>query len=239
MSTSFNFGEVIKKGASEVALEELAKKGFKKVKVLDKKIINDLIQQAVDRVVEERLKEATGRERQQIQQDAKAEFGHLMKDRVKNEDRNSAIQEDRIEDLQQEAERLRAEIARKDDELADQRQGGGGLSKELLGDVVKEMLQGFMMEQQQQNSNSDLAALKDSIECLANKVATGVAAVQGGYDASATDERSIEALISRATSAAAASLDSNIKNVKVKKTQAEGVNKTLKKLRSMQSGGEE
>ncbi len=229
MSKSFNFGEVIKQSSSDVPLDELARKGFKRVKVLDKNMINTLVQQAVDKVVEDRLKETSTQDRQQIEQQAKAEFGRIIKQRMTDENRNISTFQERIADLQKETEFLREQLKSRDNQTQEP-----GISQELLGEAVKEMLKAVLSERQQ-SSGGDIAALKESIESLASKVATGVAAMSGDYDASATDAKSIEALIARAT-ATSASLESNIQEVKVKKAKAGGVNKTLKKLKSLQGG---
>ena len=51
MARHVDVKEILQKSTSDVPLAELAKKGFKQVKVLNKNTINELIEEAVERVV--------------------------------------------------------------------------------------------------------------------------------------------------------------------------------------------
>ena len=56
--------DAIRQSATDVDIDELSRRGLRKVKVLDKETVFRLIDEAVNRVVEERLKAATAQERQ-------------------------------------------------------------------------------------------------------------------------------------------------------------------------------
>ena len=218
MSETLNVGEAIQKEASDVPLEELAKQGFKRVEVLDRKTINRLIEDAVVRVVAERLAEATERERAQITAEAKAKFQNMLKEQQQHDGESLSRVQGQVSDLETQANQLRADLARKESEIA-----------ELQTKTTQEAVS---------PASAELQALKESIDTLAKRVTSGTLAGTD-FDPEATDEKAIQALIQRA-GAVSTDLESNLQNVEVKRAQAKsGVNKHLEKLRQLKRGGGE
>ncbi|MFQ5654272.1 MAG: hypothetical protein ACE5GW_06040 [Planctomycetota bacterium] len=226
--SDFNVREVIQKSASDVPLNELAKKGLKKVKVLDRSTICRLIEEAVDRVVKQRLETVSATERGEIEEEARAEVEALLKDHQDQGERKSLEYREQVANLKAEAANLRAELAERDTEL--ERYRGGGAP-----DTLTEAIKAAILEVQPEGAGGDLGILKKSIDSLAAKVARGVGGSAGMDLTDPSDQKAIESLFSNVSSG---SVESNIKNVNVKKTTAGGVSKTLEKLREMKQGGE-
>ncbi|MCI0650510.1 MAG: hypothetical protein L0Z55_01355 [Planctomycetes bacterium] len=207
MTQSFDIKEVISKSTSDVAIDDLAKKGFRKVKVLNKDAINQLIADAVERVIGERMKEATQSEREQLQKDSRAEFDRMLRDQQKSEALLKDL-ENEFAQLEAEATRLRAELAQREQELTE-------LRNKTMG-------------------SSDLQSIKDSIEKLHRRIGHGAAAASDYLEEGADTEFAIRAALSNTGDSA---VESNVNKVEVTKKKASGVSSTLDKLRSLQKGG--
>lgn len=148
--------EVIKKTASEVQLSELERKGFKRVKVLDKEAVRQMISDAVEEVVARRLVEASDRDRDLIRTEARQEFQNKMAEfqasqaerveQVSSRERElgeleaalahqkqeAAALEAQLRDQQQELERARGEILSQREEITAQRQEITAQSQEIV-----------------------------------------------------------------------------------------------------------
>ena len=222
MTDAFNVQEVIREGAKDVPLEALAKKGFKRVKVLDRNTINRLIEEAVEKVITERVRESNDRDQSVLKEKAKAHFQKLLQKNKQEENRHLSEYREQVTGLEQQAATLREELAQKEAEIARMQQETASAPPAASG-----------------GGTGDLLALKESIESLAKKVSSGFAAGTGGYEVEDTSDRAIEALIARA-GAATADVESNIHEVDVKKAKASSINKNLQKLKAMQKneGGE-
>lgn len=235
MSPDIDVKDMIQQTTSEVQLEDLAKRGFKRVKVLDKEAVNRMIADAVDKVVADRLKIASGDERQQIQREVRADFDSQLK--VFHE---TARQ---INSLQTEVERLRGALVERETELKTR-------TRELetvrntpapdLGVLIRSALMEMKNEQSAEVPNAGMAELKSSIEALAKSVSDGIASGgRGGKldDIGArTDAASIRALINR-TAESASQIESNLEHIEVQKARSKGVGGTLEKLKSLGKKG--
>jgi len=210
--------DAIRQSATDVDIDELSRRGLRKVKVLDKETVFRLIDEAVNRVVEERLQAATAQERQQIQQQARQEFQRLVQERQQQ--------------VQAEVDQQVAEYQIRIRQLEEQVHKGAipaaaSIDKDMLGAMIREAVAGVAP----QGGGGDLAALQKSIESLAKKVGNA----SGRPVVEAPPEETIEQLFSRKDDS---SVESNINAVEVKNAKAGGVNKHLAKLKSMKKGNE-
>ena len=85
MTETVDIKKVISTSTSNVSLEDLTKKGFKRVKVLNQAVISKLIAQAVDTVLEERSKKISREEREKVIDEARSHFETLAKERLEKE----------------------------------------------------------------------------------------------------------------------------------------------------------
>ena len=85
MTETVDIKKVISTSTSNVSLEDLTKKGFKRVKVLNQAVISKLIAQAVDTVLEERSKKISRDEREKVIDEARSHFETLAKERLEKE----------------------------------------------------------------------------------------------------------------------------------------------------------
>jgi len=85
MTETVDIKKVISTSTSNVSLEDLTKKGFKRVKVLNQAVITKLIAQAVDTVLEERAKRISKEEREKVIGEARGHFETLAKERLEKE----------------------------------------------------------------------------------------------------------------------------------------------------------
>lgn len=85
ISETLNIQRVISTSTSSVSIDDLNKKGFKQVKVLNHAVIAKLIGEAVDRVLEERSKSISRDEREKVIKEAKSQFETLAKRKLDKE----------------------------------------------------------------------------------------------------------------------------------------------------------
>lgn len=96
--------KVIEQGAKVASLQDLQQKGFQKVKVLDEQAIQNLIAQAVDRVINTQ----TAEERERIAAQSRSEFERLLKEQREMKTRAQLLETskneliERVESLQKE-----------------------------------------------------------------------------------------------------------------------------------------
>src|ERR1051325_8513504 len=73
---NLDFQQALDAGTKKMDLSDLEKKGFKKVKVLDEKTMEEIIRKAIDRVASNR----TGEEKEKILAETQKELDRLMKE---------------------------------------------------------------------------------------------------------------------------------------------------------------
>lgn len=202
-----NIKDVIQQSTSDVPLAELAKKGFRNVKVLNREAINRLIAEAVDRVISERLAEAHELDRAEIEAHSRAKFDKLLGDQ-KHAAQTVDLYQERIQ-------RLETEVALRDEKI--------NSLQEQLAQAVPAHTPG---------SAKELQAIQDSIEKLSRRLASGAAAGDGPMDAKEA-EFAVRAMLSAVTEGEDA-VETNVRDVQVKKSKARGLKSTLDKLKNLQ-----
>lgn len=85
MTEALDIQKVISTSTSDVSLDDLNKKGFKQVKVLNQTVITRLISEAVDRVLEDKSREISRGERDKVIKEARTQFETLARDRLQKE----------------------------------------------------------------------------------------------------------------------------------------------------------
>ena len=81
MSHTFDVPDALHKRANTVSVDELARRGLRTVKVLDRTTVLRLIDEAVEKVVAEKLGDASEVDHQLIRDEARSEFTRLVKQR--------------------------------------------------------------------------------------------------------------------------------------------------------------
>jgi chromosome segregation ATPase len=114
MTETVDIKKVISTSTSNVSLEDLTKKGFKRVKVLNQAVISKLIAEAVDTVLEERSKKISKDEREKVIGEARSHFETLAKERLEKErhriDELTSSNQDLASELDTVRKRLSASI---------------------------------------------------------------------------------------------------------------------------------
>ena len=127
--------KVLEKSASKTTLQELAKKGIQRVKVLDEGAITKMINEALERTLATRTNIVSKEDRTKIVAASRKELDNLMKEFKEAKDTNELMKKDKeglaaeIENLQQQAQ-----VQRKyTDEIGKQRydEGKATVKKEL------------------------------------------------------------------------------------------------------------
>ncbi|HIA28504.1 MAG TPA: hypothetical protein EYN79_10420 [Planctomycetes bacterium] len=231
MSHVFDVSKALRENVSEVALEELARRGHSKVKVLNGNAVQKLVDEAVARVLSDRLEQATNQERQQLHQEARSEFERLVKERKDREIDQQRQFMTRVRELEAENASLRDQLS--GDEA--QKATTNGLDPDQIGAMIRDAIEGARpSEKLNSPAVEQLEALKSSIENLADRVTRGVS---GGNNQRnrVVEPPSEEALVAFFSQKDGEEIESNIKEVKVKKAKATGIEKNLAKLRALQN----
>ena len=123
MSSAFDVPKAVDKRLSTMAVDELAKRGMRTVKVLDKASIMSLIDEAVETVVADRLAELKADDRERLREEAKTQFKKLVHERNSRQKEQQEAYEERIENLRAQAVSLEEkleEAERQKDEISTQ-----------------------------------------------------------------------------------------------------------------------
>ena len=129
-----SISDAIKQGTKRTSIEEIQKRGFSHVKVLDNKKIGELIFNAVEAVLAERGSNLLDEERNQVAVDARAEFQKLLAEQQK------AIK--RAEQVEQAKQKLEAEMSKMSEMVTSAatvpgEAGASGGSANLVGQIRK------------------------------------------------------------------------------------------------------
>ncbi|MEM7167572.1 MAG: hypothetical protein AAF581_19120 [Planctomycetota bacterium] len=240
MSQPFNIRDVIQQSTSDVTISELAKKGFKKVKVLHKDTVNNLVREAVDRVVANRVDEGSLEEKEELVREARAEFDRLAKEHQKQESTMDGLRS-RVAELEGESNALREQLKNRYAEIARLQEENRAAtaapaptnSSADVGAAVRAAIQ--EMQAQSQQPASEIGELKQVIEMLASKLSTGGSVGGGGSGGGSAgggqvDSRTLENLFSHFDDI---SVESNLDKVQAKSDKAGGVSNSLNKLKSL------
>jgi hypothetical protein len=94
---------VLDKSARRMSIGELQKRGIASVRLLDERMVERLIRQAVERIIGQRVQSLTEAERDRIYREARLELDALIRERAETAGKDR-------EDLVRENERLKREI---------------------------------------------------------------------------------------------------------------------------------
>jgi len=97
MSSAFDVPKAVDKRVSTMAVDDLAKRGLRTVKVLDKASIMSLIDEAVETVVADRMKDLEVEDRDRLREEAKTQFKKLVQERKSRQKEQQDAYEERIE----------------------------------------------------------------------------------------------------------------------------------------------
>lgn len=244
-TSNLDITRVIDKSTSDVAVSDLAKKGFKQVKVLKRRMILELIGAAVDRVIADR-EQIGAEERERVIRESKQRFEGMVREKLETERDLERIRGEngvlvaKVEALQKELARANGQLAQRECQITEL-EGQVAEAEKKDAAVSTAMNQQFMMalltkigEQSGRSKPDDISALQASIEGLADRISRMGGGGGGGGAALFTKDVDFERLFSMAGSE---SLESNVADIKVKESKAGGVKSTLAKLKALQQGG--
>jgi len=120
----FDVRKVIEQSASKTTLQELAKKGIHRVKVLDEQMINKLIHDAVEHILGSKTNLLSEEDRNKLVAASRTELDKLIKDFNQQKDKSELLNVDK--------EKLAAEVESLQKALQVQRQLGDQLGKQAL-----------------------------------------------------------------------------------------------------------
>ena len=245
MSSAFDVPKAVDKRLSTMAVEDLAKRGMRTVKVLDKASIMSLIDEAVETVVADRLEELKADDRDRLRQEAKTQFKKLVQERNSRQKEQQNAYEERIENLRaqavsleeklEESEREREEITVKvnSQETHEAVETVEVPASSLDADQIKNVVREAVAEAKADASapsETQMNDLKASIEALANKV-THSHSAGSTKNVEPPSEEALVALFSKESSE---NVENNLDQVGVKNTKAGGVSANLAKLKNLQ-----
>lgn len=136
----FDVRRAIEQSSSKSTLQELAKKGIHRVKVLDEKMIHKLIGESVQRILSTKTNLVSDADREKLIAESRKELDRLMKEfketkdqaELMTKDKNSLVRE--VENLQEQVKQQR----KLSEETAKQRyEDGKNLMREEINDIKK------------------------------------------------------------------------------------------------------
>src|SRR5579862_8601499 len=143
-SKSLDLRNALEQGTKKMALKDLEQKGFKNVKVLDEKGLEDLMRKAVDRVVSTQ----TAEEKTRIVEESRKELDRLMKEHKAARSRAQLLEADKNE-LVEQVEALQRELELKselEEELLHKKFEEGTASMQAQVEEVKQRAQAIDRE---------------------------------------------------------------------------------------------
>jgi len=141
-SQPFDVRRAIEQSSSKSTLQELAKKGIHRVKVLDEQMINKLIGDAVERIISTKTNLLSTDDRQKLIQASRAELDRLMKEHKDNKDKAELMEKDKsalaadVENLQ---EQLKTTRKLADDTAKQRYEDGKAIMKGEVEDLRKKL----------------------------------------------------------------------------------------------------
>jgi hypothetical protein len=141
-SQPFDVRRAIEQSSSKSTLQELAKKGIHRVKVLDEQMINKLIGDAVERIISTKTNLLSTDDRQKLIQASRAELDRLMKEHKDTKDKAELMEKDKgqlaadVENLQ---EQLKTTRKLADDTAKQRYEDGKAIMKGEVEDLRKKL----------------------------------------------------------------------------------------------------
>ena len=141
-SQPFDVRRAIEQSSSKSTLQELAKKGIHRVKVLDESMINKLIGDAVERIISTKTNLLSSDDRQKLITASRAELDRLMKEHKDTKDKAELMEKDKgtlaadVENLQ---EQLKTTRKLADDTAKQRYEDGKSIMKGEVEDLKKKL----------------------------------------------------------------------------------------------------
>jgi len=111
MKDDIDIGQMISGSTADVSVQDLSRRGFKRVKVLNQEAIKGLILEAVKRVLESRREEISKEERERVIEESRREFEELVKKRVDEERERIRRTEEELRAREQEIKLISEELS--------------------------------------------------------------------------------------------------------------------------------
>ncbi|HIC23011.1 MAG TPA: hypothetical protein EYO84_06260 [Planctomycetes bacterium] len=229
MRYKYDVPDALNKRTSTMAIDELARRGHRTVRVLDRAAIFSLIDEAVENVVAERLSEINDKDCTKIRDEARSEFTRLVKER-------NSEQQEQQDNYEQRIAKLRDQAVDLEERLEDARLHKGASAHHLdpdeLRSVVKEALEDSRSEPTEATgaTGAQIDGIRKSIDALAAKVVHG----STGATARVQEVPSEEALVALFSKPSGEELENNLEQIEVKNAKAGGIAANLAKLRGLQ-----
>jgi len=138
----FDVRKAIEQSSSKSTLQELAKKGIHRVKVLDEKMINKLIGEAVERIISTKTNLLSSDDRQKLIEASRKELDRLMKEHQATKDKAELMERSQgqlatdVENLQ---EQLKTTRKLADDTARQRYEDGKNVMRAEVDDMKKKM----------------------------------------------------------------------------------------------------
>ena len=248
---------MIQKSTSQVTISDLAKKGFKQVKVLNRKVIARLIVEAVDEAIRLRAGQITDKEREKVIAQSQAKFEELARDKLVKDKKLIEMQaavetaEQRALSLNTVLEETRARVEERDKEIQMLREKLASAESvppappappapptpdnALMESLASKLLERLSEPNQASApaSPEGMANIQASLDGVMDKLSR-MSMGKAGEAPIITTEADLDRLFERDDDN---DIKSNVNEVKVKEAKAGGVKNTLARLKELQQGG--
>ena len=227
MSQTFDVPDALQKRANTVTVDELARRGLRTVKVLDRSTVLSLIDEAVEKVVAQRLSELPDVDQHQLREEARSEFSRMVKERKSQQAEQQQQYEQRIQQLRDKAVNL-------EEQLHEARSCPAPVAPAIDADQLRSVVKAAVEDAGggvQPSSGEDIDSIRKSIDNLAQRVGNSA---QGGGSPKTVDVPSEEALVALFSKDSGDHIENNLDKVEVKNAKAGGVEASLAKLRGLQ-----
>lgn len=234
----FDVKKAIDQSASKSTLQELAKKGIHRVKVLDEQMIQKLIRDAVENILGARGSSLSNTERDQVVKQSRMELDRLIKDFNTTKDHANTLAADKVVLATRESE-LRAEFAQRERDY----------NKRIQDEIQKNAEMSQKMAASLESSRSHEDELVKKMEVLFTKSLEGLnkklsdlrlRAMAGGSMGGGGGLEAVELRPSQATieSLFSQELESNVKAMEKAEGKAGGkLGSALDRLKNLRGGG--
>ena len=247
----FDIKRVIQKSTSQVTISDLAKKGFKQVKVLNRKVIARLIVEAVDEAILLRAGQITDKEREKVIAQSQAKFEELAKDKLVKDKKLIEMQaavetaEQRAVSLNTVLEEARTQVEERDKEIQMLREKLASAESvppapPAPDNALVESLASKLLERLSEPNQASapvgpegMANIQASLDGVMDKLSR-MSMGKAGEAPIITTEADLDRLFERDDDN---DIKSNVNEVKVKEAKAGGVKNTLARLKELQQGG--
>lgn len=138
----FDVRKAIEQSSSRSTLQELAKKGIHRVKVLDEAAINKLIGDAVERIISTKTTILSSDDRAKLIEASRRELDRLMAEQRSMKDKAELVEKDKnalVEEVENLQKQIQAQRKLLDDTAKQRYEDGKGVMKAEVEDIKKKM----------------------------------------------------------------------------------------------------